>query len=151
MPSAQDFLVRLTQADARLQRSGLLSRRDEAPLIGCIEEQLVPGADAVDYFLRACELCAEIAQISPAQVFTFGAFTEELRARLPLEKAESMLEGLLGGRIGVLFSPPQMDRRLVIACLYNLLQLESFTPIAMRTLMAFPRELLCALTLKEIL
>lgn len=148
---AQDFLVRLTQADAHLQRSGLLSRRDEAPLIGCIEEQLVPGADTIDYFLRACELCAEIAQISPAQVFTFSAFTEELRARLPLHKAESMLDGLLGGRIGVLFSPPQMDKRLIIACLYHLLQRESLTPIAMRTLMAFPRELLCALTLKEIL
>ena len=62
-----------------------------------------------------------------------------------------MLDGLLGGRIGVLFSPPQMDKRLIIACLYHLLQRESLTPIAMRTLMAFPRELLCALTLKEIL
>ena len=148
---AQDFIARLSQADVKLQRSGYLSRADGAPLIACIEETLIPGADAIDYFLRACEICAEIAQVNPAQVFTFGAFREELRARLPLAKAESMLDGLLGGRIGVLFSPPHMDRRLVISCLYHLLTRESFTPLALRTLTAFPREMLCAITLKEIL
>ena len=85
-------------------------------------------------------------------MFTFAAFTDELRARLPLEKAESMVDSLLGGRIGVLFSAPQPDRKLIIACLYHLLQREnSFSSLAMHTLSAFPRELLCALTLKEIL
>ena len=148
---AQDFVAHLTLADARLQRSGLLARSDEAPLISCIEEELVPGADEIDYFLRACELCAEIAQVNPAQVFTFDTFIQELRAKLPLQKAESMLDSLLGGRIGILFSPPQMDRRLVISCLYHLLTRESFTPLALRTLTAFPREMLCAITLKEIL
>jgi len=148
---AQDFIARLTRTDAKLQRSGLLARRDEAPLIACIEETLVPGADGIDYFLRACELCAEIAQVNPAQVFTFDTFIQELRARLPLQKAETMLDGLLGGRIGALFSPPQMDRRLIIACLYHLLTREnSFSAMALRTLTAFPREMLCAITLREI-
>ena len=32
-----------------------------------------------------------------------------------------MLGSLLGGRIGVLFAKPQIDRRLVIACLYQVL------------------------------
>ena len=40
----------------------------------------------------------------------------ELRARLPLENAESMLDSLLGGRIGVRFAPPQPDRKLILAC-----------------------------------
>lgn len=148
---AQDFVARLSQTDVRLQQSGLLIRGNDAPLISCIEETLVPGADAIDYFLRACEICAEIAQVNPAQAFTFDAFCEELRARLPLAKAEAMLDGLLGGRIGVLFSPPYMDRRLVISCLYHLLMRESFTHLALRTLAAFPREMLCAITLKEII
>ena len=148
---AQDFAARLSQADVKLHRSGLLPHGSEAPLFACLEETLVTGADAIDYFLSECELCAEIAQVNPAQVFTFDVFREELRAHLPLEKAESMVDNLLGGRIGVLFSPPHMDRRLVISCLYHLLMRENFTPLALRTLTAFPKEMLCAMTLKEIL
>ncbi len=150
---AEDFLVRLSQVEARLQLGNALTRRDNAaPLFSLLEEQLRPGADAIDYFLRACELCAEIAEVNPAQTFTFDAFTDELRARLPLEKAEAMLSSLRGGLIGVLFSPPQPDRKLIIACLYHLLQREHmFSSLAMHTLSAFPREMLCALTLREIL
>lgn len=52
----------------------------------------------------------------------------------------------------MLFAKPQIDRKLVISCLYHLLLREgSFSPLALRTLSAFPREMLCALTLKEIL
>ena len=113
---------------------------------------MAPGADGIDYFLRACELCGEIAQVDAAQVFTFGAFVDALRANLPLDKAESMLGSLLGGRIGVLFAQPQPDRRLVVSCLYHLLTRENiFSSLAMRTLSAFPREMLCAITLREIL
>ena len=119
--------------------------------MGCLEETLAPGADAVDYYLRACELCAEIAQLDPARVYTFDAFIQALRSQLPLERAAAMADSLLGGRIGVLFSPPQMDRRLVISCLYHILGRESLGPMAMRTLAAFPKEMLCAITLKEIL
>ena len=36
-----------------------------------------------------------------------------------------MVDSLLGGRIGVLFSAPQPDRKLIIACLYHLLQREN--------------------------
>ena len=62
------------------------------------------------------------------------------------------LGSLLGGRIGVLFAKPQIDRRLVIACLYQVLLREgSFSPLALRTLSAFPREMLCAMTLQSIL
>ena len=58
----------------------------------------------------------------------------------------------MGGRIGVLFAKPQIDRRLVIACLYQVLLREgSFSPLALRTLSAFPREMLCAMTLQSIL
>ena len=146
---AQDFIARLTRTDTQLERSGLIKRGD-APLMGCLEETLAPGADAVDYYLRACELCAEIAQLDPARVYTFDAFIQALRSQLPLERAAAMADSLLGGRIGVLFSPPQMDRRLVISCLYHILGRESLGPMAMRTLAAFPRELLCAITLKEI-
>ena len=150
---AQDFVVRLSLFEARLQMpNALTSRIKEAPLFSLLEEALSPGADCIDYFLRACELCAEIAQIDPAQVFTFSAFTDALRAALPLDKAESMIGSLLGGRIGVLFAPPQPDRRLIIACLYHLLQRESaFSSLALHTLSAFPREMLCAMTLREIL
>ena len=60
-----------------------------------------------------------------------------------------MLDSLLGGRIGMLFASPPPDRKLVLACLYRLLMREgSFPPLALRTLTAFPRELLCALTLR---
>lgn len=147
---AQSFIARLTRADTQLERSGLIKRGD-APLMGCLEETLAPGADAVDYYLRACELCAEIAQLDPARVYTFDAFIQALRSQLPLERAAAMADSLLGGRIGVLFSPPQMDRRLVISCLYHILGRESLNHMAMRTLAAFPKELLCAITLKEIL
>jgi len=52
----------------------------------------------------------------------------------------------------VLFSPPQPDRKLVISCLYHLLLRENvFSGLALRTLAAFPREMLCALTLQAIL
>ena len=67
-------------------------------------------------------------------------------------KAESMLGSLLGGRVGVLFAKPQLDRKLIISCLYHLLLREgSFSPLALRTLSAFPREMLCAMTLQSIL
>ncbi|MBR2942041.1 MAG: patatin-like phospholipase family protein [Clostridia bacterium] len=146
------YLAELTQLESRLHSDHALTRRDEAPLFALLEANLRPGADAVDYFLRACELCAEIAQANPAQVFTLETFSSELRTLLPFAKAESLLDSLLGGRIGVLFSPPQPDRRLVIACLYHLLQREStFSPLTLRTLCRFPREMLCALTLREIL
>ena len=150
---AEDFLIRLTQADANFSLKNALARLDTAaPLFSLLEEELPAGADEIDYLLRACELCADIAGVESAQVFTFAAFRDELRAHLPLSKAEAMLSLLLGGRIGTLFSSPQPDRKLVIACLYHLLQRENvFSSIAMHTLAAFPREMLCALTLREIL
>lgn len=149
---AQDFVVKLTQIEAALSFSNALTKKDSAPLFSLLEEELPSGADAIDYLLRAMELCADAAQVNPAQVFTFRTFTGELRARLPLDKAESMLGSLLGGRIGVLFSSPQPDRKLVIACLYHLLLRENtFSGLALRTLAAFPREMLCALTLQAIL
>ena len=146
------FLAELTQLESRLQREHALTRKDEAPLFAQLEAHIRPGADAVDYFLRACELCAEIARLDPARVYTLESFTAALRTALPFDKAETMLSSLLGGRIGVLFAPPQPDKRLIIACLYHLLQRETvFSPLALRTLCAFPKEMLCALTLKEIL
>lgn len=149
---AQDFVVRLTQIEAALSFNNALTKRDAAPLFSLLEEELPDGADAIDYLLRAMELCADVAQVNPAQVFTFRTFTGELHARLPLQKAESMLDSLLGGRIGVLFSQPQPDRKLVISCLYHLLLRENtFSGLALRTLAAFPREMLCALTLQAIL
>ena len=144
--AAQDFVCRLTAYEAGM------GGRSGAPLFGLLEESLRPGADAIDYLLRACELCAETLGIDPARVYTFDAFKGELAANLPLEQARAMAGSLLGGRIGVLFAPPQPDRRLVLACLVLLLRREgSFSALAMHTLTAFPRELLCALTLKDIL
>ena len=149
---SQDFVIKLTQIETALSFSNALTKKDSAPLFSLLEEELPSGADAIDYFLRAMELCADVAQVNPAQVFTFRTFTDELRARLPLDKAESMLDSLLGGRIGVLFSQPQPDRKLVISCLYHLLLRENtFSGLALRTLAAFPREMLCALTLLAIL
>ena len=144
--TAQDFVCHLTAYEANM------SGRNSAPLFGLLEESLRPGADAVDYFLRACELCAETLGVDPARVYTFDEFRDEIAQSLPLEHAQSMLGSLLGGRIGVLFAPPQPDRKVVLACLVLLLRREgSFSALAMHTLAAFPRELLCALTLKEIL
>ena len=143
---AQDFLVRLTAFESQL------GRRDDAPLFALLEDALPFGADAVDYLLCACEQCALALDIDPVRVYTFDSFADALRASLPLEQADAMLGSLLGGRIGVLFAPPQPDRKLVLACLYRLLSREgSFPPLAMRTLSAFPRELLCALTLRHAL
>ena len=150
---AQDFVIRLTQTEAGLRRGNAITRKETAaPFFSLLEEELPPRADEIDYFLRACELCAQIAEVNPAQILTFSALRDELHARLPLEKAESMLGSLLGGRVGVLFAPPQIDRRLVISCLYYLLQREgTLFPLAMHTLSAFPREMLCALTLQALL
>ena len=144
---AQDFIVKLTQFEAQQG----LSRKDASPLFSLLEEELPRSADAVDYLLRACEFCAHTLGVDPVKVYTFGEFVQAIRARLPLEKADAMLDSLLGGRIGVLFAPPQPDKALVLACLYRLLERENgFSPLAMRTLKSFPQELLCALTLKEI-
>ena len=151
---AQDYVVRLTQVEMAFAHSNALTRKREsaAPFFSLLEEELPEKADGIDYFLRGCELCAQAAEVNPAQVLTFAALRDELRARLPLEKAESMLGSLLGGRIGVLFAKPQIDRRLVIACLYQVLLREgSFSPLALHTLSAFPREMLCAMTLQSIL
>ena len=143
---AQDFLFRLTRFETAMRK------KDDAPLFSILEDGLKPGADVIDYYLRAGELCASALDIEPAQVFTFSAFTDALRMNLPLGKAESMLDSLLGGRIGVLFAPPQPDRKLVLACLYHLLQRENgFSPLTMRTLSTFPKELLCALTLSDMI
>ena len=151
---AQDYVIHLTQLETSMCHSNALTRTREigAPFFSLLEEDLPEKADCIDYLLRGCELCAQIAEVNPAQVMTFATLRDELHARLPLEKAESMLGSLLGGRVGVLFAKPQIDRKLVISCLYHLLLREgSFAPLALRTLSAFPREMLCALTLKEIL
>ena len=151
---AQDYVIHLTQLETSMCHSNALTRTREigAPFFSLLEEDLPEKADCIDYLLRGCELCAQIAEVNPAQVMTFATLRDELHARLPLEKAESMLGSLLGGRVGVLFAKPQIDRKLVISCLYHLLLHEgSFSPLALRTLSAFPREMLCALTLKEIL
>ena len=148
---AQAFFARITRYEADLRRQNLFARREE-PFFALLQERLCPGADAIDYFLRACELCAETLAIDPAGTYTFDAMKEALRDALPLDSAQQMLGSLLGGRIGVLFAKPQPDQKLVLACLYILLSRETaFPPIALRTLCAFPRELLCALTLREIL
>ena len=151
---AQDYVIHLTQLETSMCHSNALTRTREigAPFFSLLEEDLPEKADCIDYLLRGCELCAQIAEVNPAQVMTFATLRDELHARLPLEKAESMLGSLLGGRVGVLFAKPQIDRKLVISCLYHLLLREgSFSPLALRTLSAFPREMLCALTLREIL
>ena len=151
---AQDYVIHLTQLETSMCHSNALTRTREigAPFFSLLEDDLPEKADCIDYLLRGCELCAQIAEVNPAQVMTFATLRDELHARLPLEKAESMLGSLLGGRVGVLFAKPQIDRKLVISCLYHLLLREgSFSPLALRTLSAFPREMLCALTLKEIL
>ena len=151
---AQDYVIHLTQLETSMCHSNALTRTREigAPFFSLLEEDLPEKADCIDYLLRGGELCAQIAEVNPAQVMTFATLRDELHARLPLEKAESMIGSLLGGRVGVLFAKPQIDRKLVISCLYHLLLREgSFSPLALRTLSAFPREMLCALTLKEIL
>lgn len=151
---AQDYVIHLTQLETSMCHSNALTRTREigAPFFSLLEEDLPEKADCIDYLLRGCELCAQIAEVNPAQVMTFATLRDELHARLLLEKAESMIGSLLGGRVGVLFAKPQIDRKLVISCLYHLLLREgSFSPLALRTLSAFPREMLCALTLKEIL
>lgn len=144
---AEEFIFRLTAFEANMN-----SRRNPAPLFSLLEDDLRPGADAIDYFLRALELCAQTLSVDPVSVYTFDRFCDALQANLPLEEANAMLASLLGGRIGVLFAPPQPDRALVLACLYQILKKErSFSTVAMRTLSTFPRELLCALTLQDVL
>lgn len=119
---AQDYVIHLTQLETSMCHSNALTRTREigAPFFSLLEEDLPEKADCIDYLLRGCELCAQIAEVNPAQVLTFAALRDELHARLPLEKAESMLGSLLGGRVGVLFAKPQIDRKLVISCLYHL-------------------------------
>ena len=141
---AQDYVIHLTQLETSMCHSNALTRTREigAPFFSLLEEDLPEKADCIDYLLRGCELCAQIAEVNPAQVMTFATLRDELHARLPLEKAESMLGSLLGGRVGVLFAKPQIDRKLVISCLYHLLLREgSFSPLALRTLSAFTRDI----------
>ena len=141
---AQDYVIHLTQLETSMCHSNALTRTREigAPFFSLLEEDLPEKADCIDYLLRGCELCAQIAEVNPAQVMTFATLRDELHARLPLEKAASMLGSLLGGRVGVLFAKPQIDRKLVISCLYHLLLREgSFSPLALRTLSAVPREI----------
>ena len=129
---AQDYVIHLTQLETSMCHSNALTRTREigAPFFSLLEEDLPEKADCIDYLLRGCELCAQIAEVNPAQVMTFATLRDELHARLPLEKAESMLGSLLGGRVGVLFAKPQIDRKLVISCLYHLLLREgSFSPL----------------------
>ena len=145
---AQDFVVKLTQFESQHG----LNRKDASPLFFLLEEELSRGADAVDYLLRACELCGRVLGVDPVPVYRFAEFTQALRGKLPLQKADAMLDSLLGGRIGVLFAQPQPDKALVLSCLHRLLERENgFSPLAMRTLKSFPLELLCALTLREVL
>ena len=144
---AQDFVCFLTAYEANM---GL--RKGEAPLFALLEDSLRPGADAIDYFLRALELCAQTLQLDPAKVYTFDSIRSVIAASLPLDQARAMLGSLLGGRIGVLFAHPQPDRKVVLACLHLILKQEGrFSSLAMHTLSAFPMELLCALTLRHIL
>ena len=142
---AHDFICFLTAYEAAMDK-------ENAPLFSLLEEELRCGGDAVDYFLRALELCAQMLSLDPAKVYTFAVIRDAIAQALPLEQADAMLGSLLGGRIGVLFAPPQPDRKLVLACLHLILQKEGrFSSLAMHTLAAFPRELICALTLKYIL
>lgn len=144
---AQDFVCFLTAYEAEMN-----GRKDSAPLFSLLEASLRPGSDAIGYFLRALEMCAQMLSLDPAKIYTFDMIRDAITAALPLEQAQSMLGSLLCGRIGVLFAPPQPDRKVVLACLHLILQKEGrFSALAMHTLSAFPRELLCALTLKVIL
>lgn len=144
---AQDFVCFLTAYEAEMN-----GRKNDAPLFAILEESLPTGGDAVDYFLAALELCARMLSLDPTKVYTFDMIRNAIAGALPLEQARSMLGSLLGGRIGVLFAPPQPDRKVVLACLHLILQKEGrFSSLAMHTLSAFPRELLCALTLRFIL
>ena len=144
---AQDFVCFLTAYESEMN-----GRKENAPLFALLEESLRPGGDAIDYFLGALELCAGMLSIDPAKVYTFDMIQDAISDALPLEQAQSMLGSLLGGRIGVLFAHPQPDRKVVLACLHLILKQEGrFSSLAMHTLSAFPRELLCALTLRHIL
>lgn len=144
---AQDFVCFLTAYEAEIN-----GRKNDAPLFSLLEESLRPGSDAIDYFLRALEYCAQMLSLDPAKVYTFDMLRDAIAAALPFEQAQAMLGSLLGGRIGVLFAPPQPDRKVVLACLHLILQNEGrFSSLAMHTLSAFPRELLCAMTLRYIL
>lgn len=150
---AKEFVLRLTRFEAALRVPSALGMHvGGTHLFAILEEALPPCADEIDYLLRACELCAETAGVNPAQSFTFAEFRDSLRAQLPIEKADALLSSLPGGRIGPLFSKPQPEKRLVITCLYLLLLRDgSFPPSALRTLSAYPQEMLCAFTLREIL
>ena len=142
---AQDFVCFLTAYEAEMKKK-------EALLFPLLEEALRPGSDAVDYFLRALEYCAQTLSIDPARVYTFDTMRSAIADALPMEQARAMLASLLDGRIGVLFAPPQPDKKVVLACLHLILRQEGrFSSLAMHTLSAFPKELLCALTLRWVL
>ena len=144
---AQDFVCFLTTYEAQMN-----SRRDDAPLFSLLESQLPPGSDAIDYFLRALEFCAQTLSLDPTIVYTYASMRDSIIRALPLDQAQAMLGSLLDGRIGMLFAPPQPDKKVVLACLHLILQNEGrFSSLARPTLSAFPRELLCALTLKWVL
>lgn len=71
---AQDYVVRLTQVEMAFAHSNALTRKREtaAPFFSLLEEELPEKADGIDYFLRGCELCAQAAEVNPAQVLTFA-------------------------------------------------------------------------------
>ncbi|MBR4039249.1 MAG: patatin-like phospholipase family protein [Clostridia bacterium] len=142
---ARDFVCFLTAYEAAMDKDG-------APLFSLLEEDLRAGCDEIDYFLRALEFCAQTLSLDPTKVYTFASIRDAIASALPLEQAGTMLGSLLGGRIGVLFAPPQPDRKVILAGLHLVLKREGrFSALAMHTLGAFPRELICALTLRYIL
>lgn len=151
---AQDYVIRLTQLETVLAHSNALTRTREsaAPFFSLLEEDLPEKADVIDYFLRGCELCAQIAEIEPAQTLTFAVLQRRTACASAADESGIHARFAFGRRVGVLFAKPQLDRKLIISCLYHLLLREgSFSPLALRTLSAFPREMLCALTLRDIL
>ena len=151
---ARDFVSRLSIAEAALQpaRAVSLGSRDKAPFFSLLEGGIEDAMDCVDYFLRACELAADIAELDPTPVYTLHTFSEALRAALPLEQAETLAASLMNGHAGALFSKPALDRRLAVSCLYCVIQKSGMDfPLAGYAASSFPREFLCALTLLYLL
>ena len=151
---AKDFVALLSRMEAGLRPSHAVSfgAKDRAPFFSLLEEEMGTRCDASDYFLRACELTAEIVQMDASEILTLDALSAKLAATLPLQRARELSESLVGGHVGALFSKPQIDRKLAVSCLYLLIKKRGMDfPLAGYAAGSFPREFVCALALTFLL
>ena len=147
---ARRYLESVSRLEAALQPTRALrfSSGETAPFFSLLEEEMTGVCDDAGYYLRSCELTAELAGLSPLPVYTMDSLRDALLTALPFAKARLLAGGTPAGFAGALLAKPSIDRRLIVTALAVRIRAGGMdTPLIVRTAGAFPREFLCALLL----